>query len=158
MPNEWPDDCEFGLTFIRPVRTRSILHKNIYGHNGWGGCKFWMYPDEGVAFVLMTNFIGGETDREAIQLSDDELTAIVHQDLQTVLGITGAPHRLPITRWQSAIPQYNLGHAARVATIEAVLARRTGLWLAGNYLHGVALGDCLKRGKEIADQVARASE
>ena len=57
VPNEWPDECEFGLTFIRPVRTRSIVHKNIYGHNGWGGCKFWMYPDEGVAFVLMTNLM-----------------------------------------------------------------------------------------------------
>jgi len=57
VPNEWPDDCEFGLTFIRPVRTQSIVHKNIYGHNGWGGCKFWMYPEEGVAFVLMTNLM-----------------------------------------------------------------------------------------------------
>ncbi len=108
-------------------------------------------------FVLMNNFIGGETDQAAIQLSDDELTAIVHQDLQTALGITGEPQRLPITRWQRAIPQYNLGHAARIATIEAALARRTSLWLAGNYLHGVALGDCLKQGKEIAEQVTRPS-
>ncbi len=122
----------------------------------WNSSLFANRAPEG--FVLLNNFIGGETDREAMQLSDAELTTIVHQDLQTVLGITGEPHRLPITRWQRAIPQYNLGHAARVATIEAVLARRPGLQLAGNYLHGVALGDCLKRGKEIADQVARTRE
>ena len=122
----------------------------------WNSSLFANRAPEG--FVLLNNFIGGETDREAIQLSDTELTTIVHQDLQTVLGITGEPHRLPITRWQRAIPQYNLGHAARVATIEAVLARRPGLQLAGNYLHGVALGDCLKRGKEIAEQVTKASE
>ncbi len=109
-------------------------------------------------FVLTNNFIGGETDREAIQLSDDELANIVHRDLQTVLGITGGPIRLPITRWPRAIPQYNLGHAARIATIEAVLARRPGLYLVGNYLHGVALGDLIKRGKELADQLTRSGE
>ncbi len=108
-------------------------------------------------FVLTNNFIGGETDQAAVQLSDDELTAIVHQDLQTVLGITGAAIRLPITRWQAAIPQYNLGHAARIATIEAALTRRPGLHLAGNYLHGVALGDCLQRGKELASQLSKGS-
>ncbi len=109
-------------------------------------------------FVLTNSFIGGETDRDALQLSDDELTNVVHRDLQTVLGITGAPIRLPITRWPRAIPQYNLGHAARVATIEAALVRRPGLHLAGNYLHGVALGDLIKQGKEIAEQAVRESE
>jgi protoporphyrinogen/coproporphyrinogen III oxidase len=107
-------------------------------------------------FVLTNNFIGGETDRDAIQLSDDELTDIVHRDLQTVLGITGAPIRLPITRWPRAIPQYNLGHAARVATIEAALARRPSLHLVGNYLRGVALGDLIKQGKELAERLTAA--
>ena len=108
-------------------------------------------------WVVLNNFIGGETDRAAFDLSDDELLAIVHRDLQTVLGITGEPRQLPITRWQRAIPQYNLGHAARVATIEAALAKRPGVRLAGNYLHGVAIGDCLKQGKELANEVVKWS-
>ncbi|MFN7929283.1 MAG: protoporphyrinogen oxidase [Blastocatellia bacterium] len=106
-------------------------------------------------WVVMNNFIGGETDRAAIELSDDELIANVHRDLQTVLGIKGEPRRLPITRWQRAIPQYNLGHAARVAAIETALAQHPGLWLAGNYLHGVAIGDCLKRGQELAAEIVQ---
>jgi oxygen-dependent protoporphyrinogen oxidase len=110
-----------------------------------------LFPDRAPdGYVLTNNFIGGETDRDAIQLSDDELRRIVHGDLQAALGLTGAPHRLPITRWTQAIPQYNLGHAARVATIAAALARRPGVYLAGNYLHGVALGDCIRQGKELA--------
>jgi protoporphyrinogen/coproporphyrinogen III oxidase len=117
----------------------------------WNSSLFPNRAPEG--WVLLNNFIGGETDRAAIDLSDEELTAIVHRDLETVLGITGKPKRLPITRWQRAIPQYNLGHAARVAAIEAALSQHTGLWLAGNYLDGVALGDCLKRGKELAATV-----
>jgi CubicO group peptidase (beta-lactamase class C family) len=57
MPDDWTNDVDFGLTFIRPNYTKSIVHKNTYGHNGWGGCKFWVYPDEGVCFVLMTNLM-----------------------------------------------------------------------------------------------------
>lgn len=122
----------------------------------WNSFLFPQRAPDG--FVLTNNFIGGETNRDALQLSDDELTNIVHRDLQTVLGITVAPHRLPITRWQRAIPQYNLGHAARVATIEAALQKRPGLHLAGNYLHGVALGDLIRRGKELAAQLTKASQ
>ncbi|HYE74957.1 MAG TPA: protoporphyrinogen oxidase, partial [Blastocatellia bacterium] len=46
-------------------------------------------------WVYFTNFIGGETDREAINLSDSELVKIVHGELQKVLGIAGEPHLLP---------------------------------------------------------------
>lgn len=119
----------------------------------WNSSLFTGRAPEG--WVVMNNFIGGETDRAAFALSDDELIAIVHRDLQTVLGISGAPKRLPITRWQRAIPQYNLGHAARIKAIEAALSQHPGLWLAGNYLHGVAIGDCLKRGKELAVEVTQ---
>jgi oxygen-dependent protoporphyrinogen oxidase len=122
----------------------------------WNSSLFPHRAPEG--FVLTNNFIGGETDRDAIQLSDDELTNIVHGDLQTVLGITGAPHRLPITRWSRAIPQYNLGHAARIATIEAALRQRPGLHLAGNYLRGVSLGDLIKRGKELAQAICMTDD
>ncbi|HEX4948185.1 MAG TPA: protoporphyrinogen oxidase [Blastocatellia bacterium] len=120
----------------------------------WNSSLFPQRAPDG--FVLTNNFIGGETDRAAVQLSDDELTSIVHKDLQTVLGITGTPIRLPITRWPRAIPQYNLGHAARVATIEAALQQRPGLRIAGNYLHGIALGDCIRQGKELAQAICAA--
>jgi CubicO group peptidase (beta-lactamase class C family) len=57
IPDDWTNDVDFGLTFIRPNYGKSIVHKNTFGHNGWGGCKFWVYPDEGVCFALMTNLM-----------------------------------------------------------------------------------------------------
>lgn len=112
----------------------------------WNTSLFENRAPEG--WVLLNNFIGGETDREAITLSEDELISIVDRDLQKVLGISGVPLRLPITRWPRAIPQYNLGHAKRIASIENALQNYQGLQLRGNYLHGVALGDCIKNGYE----------
>jgi oxygen-dependent protoporphyrinogen oxidase len=119
----------------------------------WNSSLFPGRAPEG--WVCLTNFIGGATDAEAATIGDAELIRIVHGDLQKVLGIAGEPRRLPITRYERAIPQYVLGHAARVAKIEAALDNRPGLHLAGNYLHGVALGDCIKQAARVAEAAAR---
>lgn len=101
-------------------------------------------------WLLTTNYIGGATDPAASKLSDEELIHTVHGDLSKVLRITGAPRQLPITRYERAIPQYNLGHAWRVAKLAAALHNHPGLHLAGNYLRGVSLGDCIKQAEQLA--------
>jgi oxygen-dependent protoporphyrinogen oxidase len=108
-------------------------------------------------WLLLTSFIGGATDSEAIRLSDDELVSIADRDLKRVLGIGSMPRRLPITRWPRAIPQYTIGHAARTAEIEESLKRHKGLWLIGNYLKGVSLGDCTETATEAARQVIQCT-
>ncbi|MBI3651083.1 MAG: protoporphyrinogen oxidase [Acidobacteria bacterium] len=115
-----------------------------------------LFPERAPAgWVCLTNYIGGATDREAITLSDDELIATVHQDLHKVLGLTGEPRRLPITRHQRALPQYILGHAARITAVEAALQNRTGLFLSGNYLRGISLGDSIKQAMQVAEKSCR---
>ena len=101
--------------------------------------------------ALLTVFIGGARNPEAARLPDAELVATAHAELQKVLGIAGEPNVVGITRWERAIPQYNLGHRDRVARIEALLNETPGLHLIGNYLHGVSDGDVIKE----ADRVAR---
>jgi protoporphyrinogen/coproporphyrinogen III oxidase len=118
----------------------------------WNSSLFTDRAPEG--WVCLTNFIGGATDPEAIKLGDEELIRIVHDDLNKVLGISGGPRRLPITRYERAIPQYTLGHAARVERIEAALRGVPGLWIAGNYLRGISLGDCIKNADRVAVEIA----
>jgi oxygen-dependent protoporphyrinogen oxidase len=120
----------------------------------WNSSLFAGRAPEG--WVCLTNFIGGATDPEAIKMSDEELIRIVHDDLSKVLGISGAPRRLPITRYERAIPQYTLGHAARVERIESALREIPGLWIAGNYLRGLSLGDCIKQAERVASEVNQA--
>jgi CubicO group peptidase (beta-lactamase class C family) len=55
IPADWTADNDFAYTWIWPSYSRGIIHKRCYGHNGWGGCRFWVYPDEGLCYVLMTN-------------------------------------------------------------------------------------------------------
>jgi protoporphyrinogen/coproporphyrinogen III oxidase len=106
--------------------------------------------------ALLTVFMGGARNPELCELSDDRLAATAHGELKKILGIQALPRILNITRWQRAIPQYNIGHAARVRRIESLTRRIDGVHLAGNYLHGVSVGDCVKEAQRVALEVSRS--
>jgi oxygen-dependent protoporphyrinogen oxidase len=105
--------------------------------------------------ALLTTFIGGARNPDAARLVDAELVSTVHSELQRVLGISSEPRVVAITRYERSIPQYNLGHAARVRTIERLLEEMPDLKLVGNYLRGVSTGDCIKEADRVAREVAR---
>ena len=115
----------------------------------WNSSLFAGRAPQGKA--LLTAFVGGARRPEAARSPDAELVATAHAELRAVLGIKGEPTVVGITRWERAIPQYNIGHRDRVQRIEALLNQTHGLHLAGNYLHGVSTGDVIKE----ADRVAR---
>jgi oxygen-dependent protoporphyrinogen oxidase len=100
--------------------------------------------------ILLTNFIGGAYDNEAIKLTDTELSQIVGEELKKILGIKAQPTLVNIHRYQKAIPQYNIGHLSRLSIIESELKKQPNLYLTGNYLQGVSVGDCISRGKKLA--------
>ncbi len=103
---------------------------------------------------VLTNFIGGATDPEVANLTADELVAAVHRDLQQVLLQPDAqPKPLAVHLWPRAIPQYSLGHAERLAAVDRALSQQPGLFLCSNFTDSVALGDCVRRGREIAQTV-----
>ncbi|MDW8396438.1 MAG: serine hydrolase domain-containing protein [Anaerolineae bacterium] len=51
---------EVGLTWMLPVSHMDYIVRTQYGHDGWGGCMFWVYPEQGVCFVLLTNLLSPE--------------------------------------------------------------------------------------------------
>ena len=104
--------------------------------------------------ALLTVFIGGARNPQAARLEDAELVSTAHSELQSALGISSEPQPVAITRWERAIPQYNLGHAARVRRIENLVKEIAGLNLIGNYLHGVSTGDVIKEADRVAREVA----
>ncbi|NEQ35327.1 MAG: protoporphyrinogen oxidase [Okeania sp. SIO3I5] len=107
---------------------------------------------------IFTNFIGGATDPEISQLDSEAIVARVHQDLgQTLLSRDAEkPKVLAVHLWSRAIPQYNLGHNSRLAQINHGLKSWPGVYLCSNYIGGVALGDCVRRGTEVATEIYRS--
>lgn len=103
--------------------------------------------------VMMTVFIGGARQKELARLGDAELASVAHIELQKILSISGEPYVISITRYERAIPQYNLGHRERARSIEKLLAEIRGLHLSGNYLRGVSTGDCIKEADRLAMEI-----
>jgi oxygen-dependent protoporphyrinogen oxidase len=101
--------------------------------------------------VLLTSFIGGATDPDAVTLPPGSLTSLVHEETAPLLTTRQLPIFSRVTIYRRALPQYNLGHAQRLADIEKLRqARVPGLWLAGNYLRGPSTGACVEQSQAVA--------
>jgi len=100
-----------------------------------------------------TAYLGGVRDPQALTLSDDDLVTLVGRELADTLGIRGRPRALSIERHRRALPQYGLGHGDRVTRVRGAVATVPGLFLAGNYLDGVSVGECARQGERAAADV-----
>jgi len=109
-----------------------------------------------------TIVVGAEVDSEAIETfqaargrppNAEELAALAHREIAPILGIREEPAFTNVTIWPRAIPQYNLGHTARIVAIETTRAKFPGLFIAGNYLTGPAVGVCVERAMNIANEI-----
>jgi protoporphyrinogen/coproporphyrinogen III oxidase len=117
----------------------------------WNSSLFPGRAPEGEA--LLTSFVGGATNPGAIGKSPDQLVSQVHCELSPLLGLRKEPVFSNVTIWQRAIPQYNLGHTARIAAIESLRTRFPGLYFSGNYLNGPAIGTCVEHAMKVADEI-----
>jgi len=120
----------------------------------WSSSLFAGRAPEG--WQLLLNFIGGTLDPALAKLSESEIIAAVHQDLKkTILrpNTKVEPKAIAVHVWDKAIPQYEIGHLERIATVEAELQKSQGLYVSANFIGGVALGDCIKRSLQEANKI-----
>jgi oxygen-dependent protoporphyrinogen oxidase len=123
---------------------------NILG-TVWNSSLFPGRAPEGHA--LLTSFVGGATNPAVIQKSPEELVDLVHREITPLLCIRKEPVFSNVTVWPRALPQYNLGHVARLQAVEKLRANFPGLYLAGNYLNGPAIGTCVEHALKVADEI-----
>jgi len=103
--------------------------------------------------VLLRAFFGGALHLDQLAYCDADIQRAVTDDLRQLLGLTGAPLAMGITRHLEAMPQYHVGHLEHVAHIEALLAPYPGLRLAGNAYHGVGIPDCIRSADTAAQSL-----
>ncbi|GBO56558.1 protoporphyrinogen IX oxidase, aerobic, HemY [Pseudanabaena sp. lw0831] len=120
----------------------------------WSSSLFAGRAPEG--WQLLLNFIGGTLDPALAKLSESEIIAAVHQDLKKTILRSDTkvePKAIAVHVWDKAIPQYEIGHLERIATVEAELQKSKGLYVSANFIGGVALGDCIKRSLQEASKI-----
>jgi oxygen-dependent protoporphyrinogen oxidase len=122
-------------------------------------CTFWnssLFPEHAPnETVLMTSFARKQTGSALSEISDELLSQTIEAENAKILGITGGSIDRVVWQYPEALPQYNVGHAQRVAQIRQSLAELPGLYLAGNFLAGRSIGDCAESGFRAAEDLHR---
>ena len=101
--------------------------------------------------VLLRVFMGGALQASALEADDAELVATARAELAELLGARGEPVLARVVRHPRSMPQYEVGHLARVEAIELGLRRHPGLVLAGGAYRGVGIPDCIHSGEAAVE-------
>jgi protoporphyrinogen/coproporphyrinogen III oxidase len=100
--------------------------------------------------ILARAFVGGEMSRDMMRLSDDEMVAAVRDEFRALLGVSAAPGFAEVRRWPDSMPQYEVGHLARIAEIERAVGEIPAFAIAGAAYRGVGIPDCISGGENAA--------
>jgi protoporphyrinogen/coproporphyrinogen III oxidase len=112
--------------------------------------------DAGVRLLRVS--IGRHGESEVLARSDEELVALARIDLDAMLGLRAVPVDSRVTRWGGALPQYAVGHRARVERIGHALRDLPTLALCGAAYEGVGVAACVSTSYEAAGRIARGLE
>ena len=135
----------FGVMIPRREKLAAIFHV-------WNSSIF---PGRApAAHVLLTSFAGGATNPDFPRQADDAIARAVESEMAKILGIDGPPVERFVWKHARALPQFNVGHQALVASIRESAAALPGVFLAGNYFDGRSLGECFESGANAAEEVA----
>lgn len=122
-----------------------LVESNVFPHRA---------PD---GTVLVRVIMGGVAGPPIDELADAEMERIaltaVDRAWGLVEGTDGAPLRAWVGRQDRGIPQYVVGHQARLDRIETRLRALPGIHLAGNAYRGIAVGKLVEDAEVVADAV-----
>ena len=87
-----------------------------------------------------------------LQRPDEDLTAAVVADVADLLGLSRPePVETRLVRWGGGLPQYLVGHPARVDAIRAAVSEVPGLAIAGAAFRGVGVPACIRDAHHAVD-------
>ncbi|MDP9408128.1 MAG: protoporphyrinogen oxidase, partial [Actinomycetota bacterium] len=103
--------------------------------------------------VVVRASVGRYGEEADLQRDDADLVRVAAAELAEAVALTGPPLDARVTRWGGALPQYGVGHLARVARIHAAVAEQPGLAVAGASYEGVGVPACIRSGQVAAARV-----
>ncbi|MGJ5752656.1 oxygen-dependent protoporphyrinogen oxidase [Streptomyces puniciscabiei] len=132
---------------VPPVDGRTIKASTFASHK-WG----WIAEEDPDVVVLRTS-VGRHGETEILQRDDAALVEISRRDLREATGLDAVPLQTRVTRWTDGLPQYPVGHQARVARIREHVAKLPGLAVCGAQYDGVGIPACIASAYAAVDQL-----
>jgi oxygen-dependent protoporphyrinogen oxidase len=102
--------------------------------------------------VLIRFFLGRAGQEEIVNADDAALVGVAREELARLLDVTMEPSLTRVFRWPRGMPQYHVGHLARLDRIERLASRLPGLLLAGSAYRGIGVPDCITQGWAAAER------
>ena len=100
--------------------------------------------------VVLRVFLGKPTDSTVDTHSEEELCELALSEIRNILKFTGNPEWMEVVRLQKSMPQYEVGHKERVATLmDHAQEHYPGLALIGTPFKGVGMPDGIKQAYEL---------
>jgi len=110
----------------------------------WTSNKFPGRAPTGATLVRF--FIGRAGAERTLEQPDDVLIHLARSELARIAGVSATPVLARVFRWPQSMPQYVVGHRARLDRMTQLLERHRGLALAGASYRGVGIPDCIASG------------
>ncbi|MEV7787865.1 protoporphyrinogen oxidase [Streptomyces sp. NPDC088106] len=141
-------DLPEGSGFLVPPVDGHTIKASTFASRKWG----WI-AEENPDLVVLRTSVGRHGETEILRRDDADLVEVSRHDLKAAVGLAAAPVATRVTRWNDGLPQYPVGHHARVTRVRAHLAGLAGLAVCGAAYDGVGIPACIASAYAAADQI-----
>ncbi|MFF7642501.1 protoporphyrinogen oxidase [Streptomyces canus] len=137
-----------GSGFLVPPVDGRTIKASTFASQKWG----WI-ADENPELVVLRTSVGRFGETEILERDDAALVDVSRHDLEAATGLAATPLETRVTRWTDGLPQYPVGHHARVARIREHVAKLPGLAVCGAQYDGVGIPACVASAHAAVDQI-----
>ncbi|MFG2798251.1 protoporphyrinogen oxidase [Streptomyces pseudovenezuelae] len=137
-----------GSGFLVPPVDGRTIKAATFASQKWG----WI-AEENPELVVLRTSVGRFGETEILERDDPALVEVSRRDLEAATGLVAAPVETRVTRWTDGLPQYPVGHHARVARIREHVGKLPGLAVCGAQYDGVGIPACVASAHAAVDQI-----
>ncbi|WP_367045745.1 protoporphyrinogen oxidase [Streptomyces sp. Je 1-332] len=141
-------DLPEGSGFLVPPVDGHTIKASTFASRKWG----WIAEEDPDLLVLRTS-VGRYGESEILKRDDAELIELSRHDLRAATGLDAQPVAARVTRWHDGLPQYPVGHHARVARVREHVSKLPGLAVCGAAYDGVGIPACIASAYAAVDQL-----
>ncbi|MEV7735335.1 protoporphyrinogen oxidase [Streptomyces sp. NPDC088921] len=137
-----------GSGFLVPPVDGRTIKASTFASQKWG----WI-ADENPDVVVLRTSVGRYGETKILERDDTALVDVSRHDLREATGLDATPLETRVTRWTDGLPQYPVGHHARVARIREHVTKLPGLAVCGAQYDGVGIPACIASAHAAVDQI-----
>jgi oxygen-dependent protoporphyrinogen oxidase len=137
-----------GSGFLVPPVDGRTIKASTFASQKWG----WI-ADENPDVVVLRTSVGRYGETKILERDDAGLVEVSRHDLKAATGLDATPVQTRVIRWTDGLPQYPVGHHARVARIREHVAKLPGIAVCGAQYDGVGIPACIASAYAAVDQI-----